>query len=113
MDKPWFVYCLATVENPPRTYIGATIDLDRRLSQHNGEQSGGAKATSTRPAGWYRVCHVEGFETQKQALQFEWRWKFLSRKLEGTPLLRRQNGLDKTIEWSKQNNFPDLKISYG
>lgn len=31
-SKPWFVYMLATCEDPVRTYVGATIDVDRRLT---------------------------------------------------------------------------------
>jgi predicted GIY-YIG superfamily endonuclease len=112
MAKPWYVYCLATVEEPIQTYVGATIDLDRRLSQHNGEQRGGAKATQRRPAGWYRVCHIEGFESEKQALSFEWHWKHFSRKLSGPPLTRRQNGLDTTILWANEKGFPNLKVNY-
>ena len=40
----WFVYVLvsASIE---RTYVGVTTDLERRLTQHNGGESGGAKAT--------------------------------------------------------------------
>lgn len=112
MDHPWFVYCLSTVEEPIKTYIGATINLDRRLNQHNGEQSGGAKATSTVPGGWYRVCYVSGFQTKIQALQFEWRWKHLSKKCSGQPLLRREKGLERTLTWAKEKGFPELKITY-
>ena len=71
----WYVYLLATVEAPCKTYVGATIDVDRRLAQHNGLQSGGAHATSTVPGGWYRVCYIKGFPDKREALRFEWWWK--------------------------------------
>ena len=59
-----------------RTYIGATVDLDRRLEQHNGMRSGGAKATKRfRP--WSLLISVSGFTTWSEALRFEWRWKHI------------------------------------
>ncbi len=107
----WYVYLLATLEEPIQTYVGATIDPDRRLEQHNkGTQAGGAKATSRRPGEWYRVCYVKGFATQRQALSFEWHWKHFSRKLSGSPLDRRDKGLQKCIEWAKEKQFPSLEI---
>ncbi len=114
IKSPWFVYCLGTVEKPEKTYVGATIDVDRRLKQHNtGTRAGGARATSQRPGEWYRVCYVEGFQTQKQALSFEWHWKHFSRKETADPLTRRQRGLDKCLAWAS-HTFPELvlKIVY-
>ena len=102
------VYCLATVETPTLTYIGATVDGDRRLRQHNGELVGGAKATHKRPNGWYRVCYVHGFSTWNAALSFEWHWKRFS-KGKGDALSRRQAGLDKTLVWALN---PDLEVVY-
>ena len=102
-NKAWSVYLLATVESPTRTYVGATIDIDRRLRQHNGEISGGAKATSTVPGGWYRICYVKGFLSEGKALRFEWYWKYLSKKEHAAPLDRRRLALDKLIasnEWA-------------
>lgn len=93
----WYVYLLATVLEPSKTYVGATIDLDRRLKQHNGELSGGAVATSTVKGGWYRVCYVTGFETKHDALRFEWWWKRRSAGLKGKPLERRQKALEAMI----------------
>ena len=77
-SKPSFVFLL--VSNTGSTYVGATVDLDRRLRQHNGEIKGGAKITSRRDS-WRRHCYVSGFPTWKAALQFEWRWKQLTRKI--------------------------------
>ena len=54
-------------------YIGATVDPDRRLRQHNGELTGGARRTHG--LSWQRACYVSGFPTWVSALQFEWAWK--------------------------------------
>jgi predicted GIY-YIG superfamily endonuclease len=53
------------------------------LRQHNGEIKGGAKYTTRRLSGtarWQRICSVSRFPDQRAALQFEYRWKSLSRK---------------------------------
>lgn len=86
----FFVYFLALDEcdmkNTPgqKTYIGATVDVDRRLRQHNKELAGGAHATGAqvdKGAHWRRICYVRGFPTWRTALQFEWRWKQISRRI--------------------------------
>ena len=109
--KEAIVYCLATFEQPVLTYIGATVDKDRRLRQHNGILVGGARATSKRPGGWYRVCHVRGFPSFNTALSFEWHWKHFSKKIKGDPLTRRQGGLDKTLAWAAQTGL-NLEVEY-
>ena len=76
-----FVYLLVSTKG--NTYVGATIDLNRRLRQHNKEIKGGAHATGIKVAqgeSWVRAAHVSGFPDWQAALQFEWRWKHLSRK---------------------------------
>ena len=80
MNTSSYVYLLES--STGATYIGATIDLDRRLRQHNKEIKGGAHATGSRVARgeiWHRVGYVSGFPDWQAALQFEWRWKNLSR----------------------------------
>ena len=56
-----------------RTYIGATNDFSRRIKQHNGILSGGAKATSG--FQWSPIIHIVGFINRSQLLRFEWLWK--------------------------------------
>lgn len=78
----FYVYLLESTNKS--TYVGATVDLNKRLRQHNKEIKGGAHATSIKVQQgetWQRVCHVEGFPDWQAALQFEWRWKQLSRKI--------------------------------
>ena len=79
MDGTEF-YCYLLVSDK-RTYIGATVDPDRRLQQHNGMKSGGARATKGK--SWNRVCYVSGFPDWTAALQFEWAWKHVSRRSHG------------------------------
>ena len=77
-----FVYLLLSSDNA--TYVGATVDIERRLRQHNKEIKGGAHATGIKVdkgETWIRACYVSGFPDWPSALQFEWRWKQLSRKL--------------------------------
>jgi predicted GIY-YIG superfamily endonuclease len=102
-DKAFFVYLL---ESSCRraTYVGATVNLDRRLRQHNKELVGGAHATGvkvSRGQTWHRACHVTGFPTWQAALQFEWRFKQLTRMepscISQSPLDRRKAALQKLL----------------
>lgn len=89
-----YVYCLLSTDGS--TYIGATVNLERRLRQHNKELVGGAQITSRKVlAGqvWTCYCYVEGFPTWQACLQFEWRWKQISRKLSMSPLEKRKTAL--------------------
>ena len=71
-----------------KTYVGATVNLERRLRQHNRELTGGAKYTGQ--GKWTRIGHVSGFPTWKEALKFEWKWKQLSRKVPSKNSLQRR-----------------------
>lgn len=119
----FYVYLL--VSSSGSTYIGATVDLDRRLRQHNKELVGGAKATSskvTKGEIWERACYVMNFPSWSAALQFEWRWKKLSWKLSKKmkPLERRLRALDlllslessttKAIPFSEWETPPEVYI---
>ena len=96
--SPSYVYLLLATPRRDATYVGATVDLERRLRQHNKELKGGATATGIKVAKgdiWIRAAYVQGFPDWQAALQFEWRWKQMSRKLPAKmdPLLRRMTAL--------------------
>ena len=95
-----YVYLLVSTKG--NTYVGATVDLDRRLRQHNKEIKGGAHATGVKVSQgetWTRAAHVSGFPDWPATLQFEWRWKQLSRKLplKINPLERRIKALKELL----------------
>lgn len=71
-EKNWYCYFLISNDNR-RTYIGVSNNIHKRLRKHNGELTGGAKATrSGRP--WRHICSISGF-TKINSLRFEWRVK--------------------------------------
>lgn len=66
-----FVYMLAsTQDGAARSYVGWTLDVERRLAQHNA----GRGAKSTRGRRWI-VIHVEICRTRRQAMSREWHLK--------------------------------------
>ncbi|MCB9526147.1 MAG: GIY-YIG nuclease family protein [Myxococcales bacterium] len=64
----WWLYVL--LADSGRTYVGITLDLARRLAEHNGERPGGARATRAhRP---WRVGATYGpFPDRSQASRAE------------------------------------------
>ena len=120
-----YVYLLLSSDNA--TYVGATVDLERRLRQHNKEIKGGACATSKKVVKgetWIRACHVSGFPDWTAALQFEWRWKQLSRKLPKkmlplerrmvalTELLSLERATTKAIPYAEWSSPPCVHIEF-
>jgi predicted GIY-YIG superfamily endonuclease len=80
--KAWYVYCLYLRNY---TYVGATVDVKKRLQKHNGELKGGAKYTTSKGPGWKCAIYVSGFKNNIDALQFEWAWKHINPKGKGIP----------------------------
>lgn len=71
----FFVYW---IQSERRNYIGATVSPERRLRQHNGCLTGGARRTCGRT--WRFRCVILGFRTWREALQFEWAFKRCTRR---------------------------------
>lgn len=70
-QPPCFVYVIATrIGTGHKTYVGWTLDPDRRLGQHNT----GTGAKSTRGLQW-QLIYVEKLDTRTAAMSREWHLK--------------------------------------
>jgi putative endonuclease len=71
---PSFVYVLMSKNPGGRTitYVGWTLDLERRLAEHNGLGKRGAK--STRARAWVLV-YAEKHRTRRKAMAREYALK--------------------------------------
>jgi putative endonuclease len=69
MSMPSFVYVLAARNPDGRTitYVGWTLDLERRLAEHNGKPAG---AKTTRGRKWILV-YAEKHRTRNGAMRRE------------------------------------------
>jgi putative endonuclease len=74
---PSYVYVLMARNPGGRaiTYVGWTLDLERRLAEHNGGTPGPKRgAKSTRGRMWTLV-YAEKHRTRKSAMRREWALK--------------------------------------
>ena len=89
----FYVYILREIGSN-RTYVGYTVNLERRIRQHNGEICGGAKAT--RGGKWEFAGFLTGFPDSIIALQTEWRLKHPVKK-NGSGMKGRLNALQSIL----------------
>lgn len=73
-------YCYI-ITNGNLTYNGYTVDLKKRLRQHNGELVGGAKSTANKGTWKYLlVMTSEIWNTISDAMKCEWLIRYPTRK---------------------------------
>ena len=82
------------LQNGARTYVGATVCLDRRVRQHNGKLRGGARQTARGDGSWAVACTVVGFRSFREALQFEFAWRRECRRCRARGMRGRKRALE-------------------
>lgn len=109
LPKRYWCYLLKSCKNN-HTYIGYTTDFEKRLRQHNGEISGGAKKTRfSKP--WKIVALITGFIDNHMALRFEFRWQRPPKGLRGFTISKRISSLNYLIsQYDKGKSWPKLSI---
>lgn len=76
-----YLYILESRKNPRKTYVGVTNEPFRRLRQHNGEISGGARYTKIfAPWNFHSIFR---FNNRTDALSVEWKAKHCRSKSDG------------------------------
>jgi len=77
MEKNWYNYIIF---DKVKTYVGVTVDTNKRIRQHNGEIKGGAKYT--RGGKWQYYCVFKNLTGNKnKCLSEEWHIKWMSTKV--------------------------------
>lgn len=76
-----YVYILQSTIKNNKSYVGVSNNLIRRLQQHNGEKSGGARFTrSSRPWKFFAIFSLKN---RHDALSMEWKIKHKKKKSDG------------------------------
>jgi len=116
----WFCYILISTDSKysNRTYIGKTCYINKRIRQHNGNLSGGAKYTHVgRP--YQYACIISEFVNETEALRFEYRLKhpngkYKKWKTQNTGLSRRMDALYHILksDWYKETISNPINIHF-
>ena len=101
-DQPPKGTVVYSLRNGNAHYIGATVDLDRRIEQHNASRVGGAHRTAKRGPGWRCAWYVDGFSSFQQSLQFEYALKRETRSFGYTPTARLRAVRSLIDRWTMQ-----------
>ncbi len=111
MNNSYYIYLLYNTANN-KTYIGITNNRERRIRQHNGDLSGGARYTKNNKENgeWNYFGFIEGdgdcVINKNLALSIEKKIKLRSRKFKLSPIERRLKAIELILD---QN--PNLKFT--
>lgn len=112
-----YVYLLASVRNLDTTYVGQTIHLKRRFSEHNsGNGSTGTCNASDRP--WALVGYICGLghldQSGRMALETKWRQYIQLSQNRGTDdiMTKIREGERVVEEWNDLEQEQEKKIRF-
>ena len=97
-----YCYILFNIEKPSRTYVGYTTNPMRRLRQHNGVISGGAKATTGKGQWAFLTLVTSPSFNTHSGLSFEWHLKRALRPQNARDSMKRIEALFKTIKENRK-----------
>jgi len=104
IDQPPKRPVVYSLRNGNAHYIGATVDLERRIQQHNASRVGGAHRTAKRGPGWMCTWYVDGFSSFQQSLQFEYALKRETKAFGYSPTARLRAVHVLVNRWGTQND---------
>lgn len=117
MENSYIVYLLYHTEKNI-TYVGMTNNKNRRIRQHNGILSGGARYTTNNKGdgewkyyGWLSL--IENNMSKNIALSIEKKIKLRTRKMRGqTSIERRIKAINKVIEEFNTNKLDNNLLEF-
>lgn len=94
------------------TYNGYTVDIERRLRQHNGEIRGGAKGTAPYRGHWKFLAVITSPQfTKNTAMSFEWWVRYPTGKKPRPQEFKGPNGRLKGLAMvMKSDKFKDFQF---
>jgi len=98
MEKNWFRYIIFSGNNG-RTYIGSTVDINKRIRQHNGDIKGGARYTKGGQWEYYCVIYNLTQNEKNLCLSEEWHLKWMTNKIKtcSNPHIRRRLAIQRYL----------------
>lgn len=100
-------YCYI-IYSGERTYNGYTVNLGRRIRQHNGELVGGARSTKCRQNWQYLVIITHPSWTKNEAMSLEWHIRYPTNK---KPRPKCYSGVDgRLVSLSLLDLTPEHKV---
>lgn len=91
-----------------RTYVGSTNNLNRRLKQHNGKLSGGAKCTKSFRNWGYKIIFYP-FKNRSIACSFEQKLRNRYKRYPKGWKSRLQSGIDVINLFDTNNEFSNIR----